>query len=151
MEDGAGETAVIPPTPPVPGPPPEILDDVIRNEDDEVVEGVRKERLEDWRAQLWAVGKTPAVHPVFLALEPTLKELALLGARQRLLEVEEERRHLLELVQLLRAKEAPRERAARKAPKVKWTRAMRKAASERMRKAASERMRKLHKEGKLKP
>ena len=45
--------------------------------DEPEFEGVRKERLEDWRAQLWAVGKTPAVHPVFLALEATLKELDL--------------------------------------------------------------------------
>ena len=45
--------------------------------DEPQFEGVRKERLEDWRAQLWAVGKTPAVHPVFLALETTLKELGL--------------------------------------------------------------------------
>ncbi|MEK9144326.1 MAG: squalene synthase HpnC [Elusimicrobiota bacterium] len=45
--------------------------------DEPQFEGVRKERLEDWRAQLWAVGKTPAVHPVFLALETTLKELDL--------------------------------------------------------------------------
>jgi len=38
-------------------------------------EGARDGRLEDWRRQLEAVGKAPAAHPVFLALEATLSEL----------------------------------------------------------------------------
>ncbi|MBI5202042.1 MAG: squalene synthase HpnC, partial [Elusimicrobia bacterium] len=45
--------------------------------DEPEYEGVRRERLEDWRRQLWAVGKEPARHPVFLAMESTLKELDL--------------------------------------------------------------------------
>lgn len=45
--------------------------------DEPEYEGVRRERLEDWRRQLWAVGKEPARHPVFLAMEGTLKELDL--------------------------------------------------------------------------
>ncbi|MBI3550227.1 MAG: squalene synthase HpnC [Elusimicrobia bacterium] len=40
-------------------------------------EGVRRERLEDWRRQLHAVGKEPPRHPVFFAMEATLKELDL--------------------------------------------------------------------------
>lgn len=40
-------------------------------------EGHRAERLKDWRAQLEAVGRGPARHPVFLALERTLAELDL--------------------------------------------------------------------------
>lgn len=40
-------------------------------------EGHRKERLLDWRAQLEAVGRAPARHPVFLAMETTLRELDL--------------------------------------------------------------------------
>ncbi|MBI4349049.1 MAG: squalene synthase HpnC [Elusimicrobia bacterium] len=45
--------------------------------DEPEYEGVRRERLEDWRRQLWAIGKEPARHPVFLAMEDTLKELSL--------------------------------------------------------------------------
>ncbi|MBI4422581.1 MAG: squalene synthase HpnC [Elusimicrobia bacterium] len=40
-------------------------------------EGARRERLEDWRRQLWSLGKEPPRHPVFLAMEQTLRELAL--------------------------------------------------------------------------
>jgi squalene synthase HpnC len=39
--------------------------------------GHRRERLLDWRSQLADVGKRPARHPVFLALEGTMKELDL--------------------------------------------------------------------------
>lgn len=39
--------------------------------------GFRRERLLDWRAQLADVGRRPARHPVFLALESTLSELEL--------------------------------------------------------------------------
>ena len=45
--------------------------------DEPEYEGARRERLEDWRAQLWAMGKEPARHPVFLAMEQSLKELDL--------------------------------------------------------------------------
>lgn len=45
--------------------------------DEAEYEGVRLERLEDWRRQLWAVGREPARHPVFLAMEETLRELDL--------------------------------------------------------------------------
>ncbi|HVE13350.1 MAG TPA: squalene synthase HpnC [Elusimicrobiota bacterium] len=45
--------------------------------DEREYEGVRKERLLDWRAQLNAVGKAPARHPVFVALESTFAELEL--------------------------------------------------------------------------
>ena len=45
--------------------------------DEPEYEGVRRERLEDWRRQLWAIGKEPARHPVFLAMEATLRELDL--------------------------------------------------------------------------
>jgi hydroxysqualene synthase len=40
-------------------------------------EGRRRERLEDWRAQLEEIGKAPARHPVFLALGDTLSALEL--------------------------------------------------------------------------
>lgn len=40
-------------------------------------EGHRKERLLEWREQLAAVGRAPARHPVFLAMETTLRELDL--------------------------------------------------------------------------
>lgn len=40
-------------------------------------EGFRRERLLDWRAQLADVGRRPARHPVFLALERSLAELEL--------------------------------------------------------------------------
>jgi len=39
--------------------------------------GARRERLEDWRRQLRALGTHPAEHPVFAALERTLREFAL--------------------------------------------------------------------------
>jgi len=45
--------------------------------DEAEYEGVRRERLEDWRKQLWAIGKEPARHPVFLAMEKTIQELDL--------------------------------------------------------------------------
>ena len=45
--------------------------------DEPEYEGVRRERLLDWRAQLNAVGKEPPRHPVFLAMGATLKELDL--------------------------------------------------------------------------
>lgn len=45
--------------------------------DEPEYEGVRRERLEDWRRQLQAVGKEPPKHPVFLAMEQSLKELDL--------------------------------------------------------------------------
>jgi squalene synthase HpnC len=45
--------------------------------DEPEYEGVRKERLLDWRRQLGEVGSKPASHPVFLALGATLKELDL--------------------------------------------------------------------------
>lgn len=45
--------------------------------DEAEYQGVRKERLEDWRRQLWAVGKEPPRHPVFFAMEETLRELDL--------------------------------------------------------------------------
>jgi phytoene synthase len=45
--------------------------------DEAEYEGVRKERLESWRSQLWAVGERPATHPVFLAMAVSLKELDL--------------------------------------------------------------------------
>lgn len=40
-------------------------------------EGVRRQRLEDWRRQLAETGENPPEHPVFLALGATLKELDL--------------------------------------------------------------------------
>ena len=40
-------------------------------------EGVRRERLLDWRRQLNEIGVKPPTHPVFLALGATLKELNL--------------------------------------------------------------------------
>jgi squalene synthase HpnC len=45
--------------------------------DEPEYEGVRKERLLDWRRQLNAVGKEPATHPVFAALGRTFRELEL--------------------------------------------------------------------------
>ncbi|MBI5242483.1 MAG: squalene/phytoene synthase family protein [Elusimicrobia bacterium] len=45
--------------------------------DDPEYEGVRKDRIDDWRRQLEAVGKAPPQHPVFIALERTLGELSL--------------------------------------------------------------------------
>lgn len=45
--------------------------------DEPEYEGVREERLREWREQLWAVGKQPPRHPVFLALERTLEETGL--------------------------------------------------------------------------
>ena len=45
--------------------------------DEPEYEGVRRERLEDWRKQLWGIGKEPPRHPVFLAMEQTLRELDL--------------------------------------------------------------------------
>lgn len=40
-------------------------------------EGVRRERLLDWRRQLAEIGERPPSHPVFLALGTTLRELDL--------------------------------------------------------------------------
>ncbi|MBI4387099.1 MAG: squalene synthase HpnC [Elusimicrobia bacterium] len=51
-----------------------IADDI---SDEPEHEGARRERLEEWRRQLWTVGQEPARHPVFLALEQTLRELDL--------------------------------------------------------------------------
>ncbi len=45
--------------------------------DEAEYEGVRKERLLDWRRQLGAVGREPATHPVFVALGATFRELEL--------------------------------------------------------------------------
>jgi phytoene synthase len=45
--------------------------------DEPEYEGVRAERLLDWRRQLNAVGKAPAGHPVFVALGRTIRELDL--------------------------------------------------------------------------
>ena len=45
--------------------------------DEPEYEGVRRERLLEWRSALADIGKRPAAHPVFLALEHTLKELEL--------------------------------------------------------------------------
>ena len=45
--------------------------------DEPEYEGVRLERLQGWRRQLQQVGKAPATHPVFVALENTFKELDL--------------------------------------------------------------------------
>jgi hydroxysqualene synthase len=45
--------------------------------DEPEYEGVRKERLLDWRRQLADIGTTPPSHPVFLALGATLKDLDL--------------------------------------------------------------------------
>ena len=45
--------------------------------DEPEYEGVRRERLHDWRKQLEAVGEAPPRHPVFLAMGQTLKELDL--------------------------------------------------------------------------
>lgn len=45
--------------------------------DEPEYEGVRRQRLQDWRRQLNDVGSKPAEHPVFLALGATLKELDL--------------------------------------------------------------------------
>lgn len=45
--------------------------------DEPEYEGVRRERLLSWREQLQDVGRRPARHPVFLALENTLAELDL--------------------------------------------------------------------------
>ena len=45
--------------------------------DEPEYEGVRKERLLDWRRQLNDIGSVPPSHPVFLALGATLKELDL--------------------------------------------------------------------------
>jgi squalene synthase HpnC len=45
--------------------------------DEPEYEGVRRERLEDWGRQLWAIGGAPPQHPVFLALEKTIAELSL--------------------------------------------------------------------------
>jgi squalene synthase HpnC len=45
--------------------------------DEPEYEGVRRERLLDWRRQLSEIGSKPASHPVFLALGATLQELDL--------------------------------------------------------------------------
>lgn len=45
--------------------------------DEPEYEGVRKERLLDWRRQLNDIGSRPPSHPVFLALGATLKDLDL--------------------------------------------------------------------------
>ncbi len=45
--------------------------------DEAEYEGVRRQRLEDWRRQLWAIGKEPPRHPVFLAMEESLRQLDL--------------------------------------------------------------------------
>ena len=45
--------------------------------DEAEYEGVRKERLLDWRRQLQSAGREPASHPVFVALASTLRELEL--------------------------------------------------------------------------
>jgi len=45
--------------------------------DEPEYEGVRKERLLDWRRQLDDIGSAPPSHPVFLALGATLQELDL--------------------------------------------------------------------------
>jgi len=45
--------------------------------DEPEYEGVRRERILDWRRQLAAVGEKTPEHPVFLALGATLKELDL--------------------------------------------------------------------------
>jgi squalene synthase HpnC len=45
--------------------------------DEPEYEGVRRERLLDWRRQLDEIGSKPPSHPVFLALGATLKELDL--------------------------------------------------------------------------
>ncbi|OGR96662.1 MAG: squalene synthase HpnC [Elusimicrobia bacterium RBG_16_66_12] len=45
--------------------------------DETEYEGVRRERLEEWRRQLAETGEKPPEHPVFLALSATLKELDL--------------------------------------------------------------------------
>lgn len=45
--------------------------------DEPEYEGVRRERLLDWRVQLADVGSKPARHPVFLALGRTFEELDL--------------------------------------------------------------------------
>lgn len=45
--------------------------------DEPEYEGVRRERLLEWREQLSDVGRKPARHPVFLALESTFAELEL--------------------------------------------------------------------------
>ncbi len=45
--------------------------------DEPEYEGVRRERLLDWRRQLEDIGSKPPSHPVFLALGATLKELDL--------------------------------------------------------------------------
>ena len=45
--------------------------------DEPEYEGVRRERLLDWRRQLGEIGSKPPSHPVFLALGATLKELDL--------------------------------------------------------------------------
>jgi squalene synthase HpnC len=45
--------------------------------DEPEYEGVRKERLLDWRRQLDDIGSKPPSHPVFLALGATMKELDL--------------------------------------------------------------------------
>ncbi len=45
--------------------------------DEPEYEGVRRERLLDWRRQLNEIGSKPPSHPVFLALGATLEELEL--------------------------------------------------------------------------
>jgi squalene synthase HpnC len=45
--------------------------------DEPEYDGVRRERLLDWRRQLNEIGSKPPSHPVFLALGATLKELDL--------------------------------------------------------------------------
>jgi squalene synthase HpnC len=45
--------------------------------DEPEYEGVRRERLLDWRRQLDEIGSRPPSHPVFLALGETLRELDL--------------------------------------------------------------------------
>lgn len=45
--------------------------------DEPEYEGVRRERLEEWREQLRDTGRKPPRHPVFLALGRTLEELDL--------------------------------------------------------------------------
>jgi len=51
-----------------------IADDM---SDEPEYEGVRRERLLDWRRQLDEVGRRPPEHPVFLALGATFRELDL--------------------------------------------------------------------------
>lgn len=45
--------------------------------DEPEYEGVRKERLNEWRTRLHDIGRKPATHPVFVALEDSVKTLNL--------------------------------------------------------------------------